>query len=231
MKPKLLRVSLACLVLACSAAHADPASMNGASSNHNQQVTSGAWGGVCYNGPNNEYRCRQFGVSESTNWLDGSREIRVDYTFYRSSSTVNGYQFLTCVVDANSLKVTPNRATFDASVSEPTDGSCSTNWGTLCIDGSCQDWPVAMPFEVKGEMTNPGYEREHVTIQTNRDRESGVFTRQQCHGGEAGRVAGGGVSFSIAGGNFLYFPFGQMGTYGQANGQYLYDTCNAIGND
>ena len=229
MKPKLLRVSLACLVLAGSAAHADPASMNGASSNHNQQVTS-VRGAACVT--TGQTTSIGAGSSVSPSRPTGLMAAGKSASYaYRSSSTVNGYQFLTCVVDANSLKVTPNRATFDASVSDPTDGSCSTNWGDVVHRWQLQDWPVVMPFKVKGEMTNPSYEREHVTIQTNRDRESGVFTRQQCHGGEAGRVAGGGVSFSIAGGNFLYFPFGQMGTYGQANGQYLYDTCNAIGND
>lgn len=200
----------------------------GSSGNHAQQVTSGAWGGVCYDGPNNEYRCRNFSVSESTNWIDGSQETRFDYTFYRSAAGLWGYRSLSCVVDRRSLNVTPNRAVFDATVPDPAASSCSS-WGYLCVEGVCDGWPWTEPVEVKGEMTIPGYERTHVTIQTNRDDESGAFNRQQCHGGEAGRIGGGGVSFSIAGGNFLYFPFGYEGTYGQANGQYLYDTCNAIG--
>jgi hypothetical protein len=193
-----------------------------------RQVTAGAWGGVCYDGPNSEYRCRNFSVSESTNWFDGSQETRLEYTIYRSSSSVWGYRSLSCVVDRKSLNVTTNRAVFDASVPDPTVTTCS-GWGTLCIDGICSDWPWTEPVEVKGEMTNPGYERTHVTIQTNRDNEYGTFNRQQCQGGEAGRISGGGVSFSTTGGNFLYFPFGYVGTYGQANGQYLYDFCKNVG--
>lgn len=194
-----------------------------------KQVTSGVWGGVCYDGPNNEYRCRNFSVSESTNWFDGSQEIRFDYSIYRSSSSLWGYRTLSCVVDRKSLNVTTNRAVFDALVPDPTVASCS-GWGMLCVDGECSDVPWTGPVEVKGEMTDPGYQRTHVTIQTNRDNEYGTFSRQQCQGGEAGRMNGGGVSFSTTAGNFLYFPFGYAGTYGQANGQYLYDFCKNVGN-
>jgi len=199
------------------------------SANHRQQVTAGVWGGVCYDGPNNEYRCRTFTVTESTNWFDGSQETRFEYTIYRSGANLWGYRSLNCVVDRKSLNVTPNRAIFDAAVPDPTVDSCS-GWGTLCVDGVCDNVWWTEPVEVKGEMTSPGYEQAYVTIQTNRDNEYGTFNRQQCHVGEAGRVAGGGVSFSLTGGNFLYFPFGYAGTYGQANGQYLYYTCNTIGN-
>jgi hypothetical protein len=209
-------------------AQAVPGPRDPVASSH--QVTAGAWGGVCYDGPNGEYRCRNFSVSESTNWFDGSQETRFEYSIYRSSSSVWGYRWLSCVVDRKSLNVTTNRAVFDAGVPDPTVTTCS-GWGTLCIDGDCSDVPWTEPVEVKGEMTNPGYERTHVTVQTNRDNEYGIFSRQQCHGGEAGRIGGGGVSFSIAGGNFLYFPFGYAGTYGQANGQYLYDRCKNVGNE
>jgi hypothetical protein len=200
----------------------------GTSANHTQQVTSGVWGGVCYDGPNNEYRCRNFTVTESTSWFDGSQETRFDYTFYRSGENLWAYRWLSCVVDRKSLKVTPNRAVFDATVPDPSVGSCS-NWGSQCIEGVCSDWPWTVPVEVKGEMTQPGYKQTHVTIQTNRDNEFGISNRQQCQGGNAGRIGGGGVSFSTTGGNFIYFPFGYGGQYGQANGEYLYDTCNAIG--
>jgi hypothetical protein len=199
------------------------------SANHTQQVTSGAWGGVCYDGPNGEYRCRNFTVTESVNWIDGTQETRLNYTLYRSGANLNGYQSLNCVVDRKSLNVTPNRARFNAEVPDPMASSCE-NWGWLCVDGDCNDWLFSAPVVVKGEMTNPGYERTHVTIQSNKDNESGISNRQQCHGGDAGRVGGGGVSFSLSGSNFLYFPFGYVGQYGQANGQYLYDTCNIIGN-
>lgn len=199
-----------------------------ASGDHTRQVTSGAWGGVCYDGPNSEYRCRNFSVTESTSWIDGRQETRFEYTFYRNGANLWGYRWLSCLVERNSLNVTPNRATFDAAVPDPSVSSCS-NWGTLCVEGVCEDWPWIDPVEVRGEMTNPGYEQSHVTIQTNRDNEFGTSNRQQCHGGNAGRPGGGGVSFSLTGGNFLYFPFGYGGSYGQANGQYLYDTCNAIG--
>lgn len=197
------------------------------SSVSSHQVTAGAWGGVCYDGPNGEYRCRNFSVSESTNWFDGSQETRFEYSIYRSSSSVWGYRSLSCVVDRKSLNVTTNRAVFDAAVPDPTVTTCS-GWGMLCIDGDCSDVPWTEPVEVKGEMTNPGFERTHVTIQANRDNEYGTFSRQQCHGGEAGRINGGGVSFSTAGGNFLYFPFAYVGTNGQANGQYLYDSCKSV---
>lgn len=198
------------------------------SANSSQQVMAGAWGGVCYEGPNSESRCRNFSVSESTNWVDGSRETRFEYSILRSGANLWGYRSLNCVVDGKSLKVTTNRAAFDAVVSDPTVTACSS-WGMLCVEGVCNDWPWTDPVEVKGEMTNPGYEQTHVTIQTNRDNEYGTFGRQQCQGGEAGRVGGGGVSFSTTGGNFLYFPFSYVGTNGQANGQYMYDFCKIIG--
>ena len=210
-------------------AMAEGITMPNISANHTQQVTSGAWGGVCYDGPNSEYRCRNFTVTESANWVDGTQETRLEYTFYRSGTNLYGYQSLSCVVDRKSLKVTPERARFEVAIAAPMASSCE-NSGWLCVDGNCNDWLFSAAVAVKGEMTNPGYEQTHVTIQTNKDNESGISSRQQCHGGEAGRVAGGGVSFSTTGGNFLYFPFGYVGQYGQANGQYLYDTCNLIGN-
>lgn len=103
------------------------------------------------------------------------------------------------------------------------------NYGYLCIDGSCSDWPWVEPVVVKGEMARPGVEQTHVTMQSIKDNDSGLSNRQQCLGGHAQSIHEGGVSFSTAGGGSLYFPFGYVGQYGQANGQYQYDTCNLIG--
>ena len=199
----------------------------GGSGNASQQVTSGAWGGVCYHRPNNEIRCRNFSVSESTNWFDGSRETRLQYSIFRSGPNLWGYRWIDCVVDRKSLNVTTNRAVFDVVVPDPTVAGCS-GWGSECTDGVCTEVPWTERIEIKGEMTDPGYEQTHVTIQKNRDNESGNFSRQQCQGGNAGRIHGGGVSFSTPAGNFLYFPFGYDGQYGQANGAYLYDFCKKV---
>jgi hypothetical protein len=228
MKRILFALAAVGLVATVPQVNADSSLGPSLATNHTQQVTNGAWGGVCYYGPNDEYRCRNFTVAESTNWFDGTQETRLEYTFYRSGTNLYGYQSLSCVVDSKSLNVTPNRATFHAVIPDPMASSC-VNGGTLCVDGNCTEWLFTVPVVVKGEMTNPGYEQTHVTIHSNRDNESGISSRQQCHGGEAGRIGGGGVSFSTTGGNFLYFPFGYVGQYGQAFGQYLYDTCNHVG--
>jgi hypothetical protein len=41
--------------------------------------------------------------------------------------------------------------------------------------------------------------------------------------------AGTACTGSTTGGDFLYFPFGAAGEYGQAEGSYQYSTCNQIG--
>lgn len=67
-------------------------------------------------------------------------------------------------------------------------------------------------------MARPGVEQTHVTMQSIKDNDSGLSNRQQCLGGHAQSIHEGGVSFSTAGGGSLYFPFGYVGQYGQANG-------------
>lgn len=229
MKQALVALAVAVTALITTTARADLVLGSNMPKDHTQQVAASAGGGVCYDGPNGEFRCRFFGVSETVNVLDGTRETRLEYGFQRSGANVSGYRYLNCPVDGKALNVTPNRATFNAEVADPTASSCS-NWGYLCDASGCQDWPWTEPVVVKGEMTKPGYERTYVTTQQDRDNESGLATRAQCHGGGGERITGGGVSFSTTGGNFLYFPFGYVGTYGQAEGAYTYETCSFLGN-
>jgi len=228
MKRTFLVLAAAGLILTTVAANAQLVPRPGLAGNHRQEVVASAGGGVCYDGPNGEFRCRFFGVSETVNPDDRSRETRLDYGFQRSGANVSGYRYLSCPIDPKGLNVTPNRAIFDAVVVDPMASSC-TNWGYLCVEGTCQDWLWTDPVVVKGEMTGPGYERTYLTTQQDRDNESGMSYRTQCHGGGGERIGGGGVSFSTTGGNFLYFPFGYTGTYGQADGAYMYETCNFLG--
>lgn len=191
-------------------------------------VTAGIWAGVCYEGPNNEYRCRYTAVHETTDVFDGSRQTQVDYTIIRSGENLWGYRSLSCVIDPKALTVTPNRATFNADVPDPMVASCSQS-GWLCVDGECGEWYFTERVVIKGLMTDPTYQQSHVTMQTSRDNQAGTSIRQQCHGGDASGILGGGVSFSTTGGGELYFPFGSPGTYGQADGSYQYNTCSLIG--
>ena len=228
MRRTLVALAATAIALTTTAVRADLILGSNMPADHTQPVTRSAGGGVCYDGPAGEFRCRFFGVSETVNVLDGSRETRLEYGFQRSGAEIWGYRYLNCPVDRKALNVTPNRATFNAEVVDPTAGSCS-NWGYLCDADGCRDWLWTDPVIVKGEMTTPGYERTYVTSQQDRDNDSGVSTRAQCHGGGGERIHGGGVSFSTTGGNFLYFPFGSVGPYGQADGAYMYETCNFFG--
>jgi len=229
MRPGFVALATVLLCLTVPAARADRPPLPGADATHSQQVTKASWGNVCYDGPNGEYRCRYFSVSEQTNLSDGSHETRLDYTFTRSTDTLWAYRQLNCTLDPRSLTVRPNGAVFEANIPDPTVDTCQ-NSGMLCDADGCTDWSWAEPVVVKGEMSSPGVEQTQVTIQSNRDNDTGVSIRQQCNGGYGWNLHGGGVSFSTAGGNLLYFPFGYTGQYGQASGAYMYDKCNQITN-
>jgi hypothetical protein len=214
----LISASLAMIPLPSGAAPLDR--ING-SVNSGQQVTHAIWAQGCYNS-NDEVRCRTVIVQELTDVFDGSTETRFQYIYTRSGPTIWGYRYFNCPVDPKSLTVTPNRAVFDA-FADPSASGCQ-NEGTLWVNGIPQDWPWFVPLGVKGEMTNPGFQQSAVTTFTNRDNVNGSFNRQQCQGGDANLILGGGVSFGTADGNYLYFPF----TYGQAEGTYSFLTCHSI---
>ena len=215
----LVSASLAMIPLASGAG---PLDRIDGSVNSGQQVTDAIWANACYNGPNDEVRCRTVIIQELKDVFEGSTETRFQYIFTRSGPTIWGYRYFNCPVDPKSLTVTPNRAVFDA-LADPLASGCQ-NEGILYVDGIPQDWRWVVPLGVKGEMTNPGFQQSEVINFTNRDNVNGSFNRQQCHGGNANLILGGGVSFGTGDGNFLYFPF----TYGQAEGTYGYLTCKTI---
>ena len=86
MKRTYLMLVAASLALTSLASGADPLGRLDGSVNSGQQVTDGIWGNVCYNGPNNEARCRSVIIREMTNVFDGSRETRFEYIFTRNDS-------------------------------------------------------------------------------------------------------------------------------------------------
>lgn len=182
---------------------------------HSQRVQSSADGGVCTQ-VGETWRCRQFVVEEYSEPSGRYLETVFRGDQWRNWSNGYGYRHIECPVDRQALRVTPNHAVVQATVDA--DSGLCINYGEMVTfePYSVERWLFTGLVTVEATLLDPTYEEGHVSAVTYEDHESGETRRENCHGGTAWRLNGGGMMlFGI------YRAFGP----GDADGSFRYETC------